>query len=132
MKKHLHTKNSPAAIGPYSQAVLVDNLVFLSGQIPLNNKGKMVEGTVEQQAQQIFTNIEAILVEAGGTLNDLVKLTVFLTSLDDFEVINKIMMSRLTRPYPARSCVEVSALPKGSTVEVEAIARISLHTKLHA
>ena len=132
MKKHLHTKNSPAAIGPYSQAVLVDNLVFLSGQIPLNNKGKMVEGTVEQQAQQIFTNIEAILVEAGGTLNDLVKLTVFLTSLDDFEVINKIMMLRLTRPYPARSCVEVSALPKGSTVEVEAIARISLHTKLHA
>ncbi len=132
MKKHLHTENSPAAIGPYSQAVLVDNLVFLSGQIPLNNKGKMVEGTVEQQAQQIFTNIEAILVEVGGTLNDLVKLTVFLTSLDDFEVINKTMMSRLTRPYPARSCVEVSALPKGSTVEVEAIARISLHTKLHA
>ena len=131
MKKHLHTKNSPAAIGPYSQAVLVDNLVFLSGQIPLNNKGKMVEGTVEQQAQQIFTNIEAILVEVGGTLNDLVKLTVFLTSLDDFEVINKIMMLRLTRPYPARSCVEVSALPKGSSVEVEAIARISLHTKLH-
>ena len=132
MKKHLHTKNSPAAIGPYSQAVLVDNLVFLSGQIPLNNKGKIVEGTVEQQAQQIFTNIEAILVEAGGTLNDLVKLTIFLTSLDDFEVINKTMMSRLTRPYPARSCVEVSALPKSSTVEVEAIARISLHTKLHA
>ena len=130
MKKHLHTKNSPAAIGPYSQAVLVDNLVFLSGQIPLNNKGKMVEGTVEQQAQQIFTNIEAILVEAGGTLNDLVKLTVFLTSLDDFEVINKTMMSRLTRPYPARSCVEVSALPKGSTIEVEAIARIDSHTKL--
>jgi|TARA_B100002003_G_scaffold117537_1_gene108527 2-iminobutanoate/2-iminopropanoate deaminase len=132
MKKHLHTKNSPAAIGPYSQAVLVDNLVFLSGQIPLNNKGKIVAGTVEQQAQQIFTNIEAILVEAGGTLNDLVKLTIFLTSLDDFEVINKTMMSRLTRPYPARSCVEVSALPKSSTVEVEAIARISLHTKLHA
>ena len=132
MKKHLHTKNSPAAIGPYSQAVLVDNLVFLSGQISLNNKGKIVAGTVEQQAQQIFTNIEAILVEAGGTLNDLVKLTIFLTSLDDFEVINKTMMSRLTRPYPARSCVEVSALPKSSTVEVEAIARISLHTKLHA
>ena len=132
MKKHLHTKNSPAAIGPYSQAVLVDNLVFLSGQIPLNNKGKIVEGTVEQQAQQIFTNIEAILVEAGGTLNDLVKLTIFLTSLDDFEIINKTMMSRLTRPYPARSCVEVSALPKGSTVEVEAIARIDSHTKLRA
>jgi 2-iminobutanoate/2-iminopropanoate deaminase len=130
MKKHLHTKKSPAAIGPYSQAVLIDNLVFLSGQIPLNNKGKMVGGTVEQQTQQIFTNIEAILMEGGGTLNDLVKLTVFLTSLDDFEVINKTMMSRLTRPYPARSCVEVSALPKGSIVEVEAIARIGLHAKL--
>ncbi len=132
MKKHLYTKNSPAAIGPYSQAVAIDNLVFLSGQIPLNNKGKMVEGTIEQQTQQIFTNIEAILVEAGSTLNDLVKLTVFLTSLDDFEIINKTMMSRLTRPYPARSCVEVSALPKGSTVEVEAIARIDSHTKLRA
>ena len=130
MKKHLHTKNSPAAVGPYSQAVLVDNLVFLSGQIPLNNKGKIVRGTVEQQTQQIFTNIEAILMEGGGTLNDLVKLTVFLTSLDDFEAINKTMMSRLTRPYPARSCVEVSALPKGSTIEVEAIARIDSHTKL--
>ena len=130
MKKHLHTKNSPAAIGPYSQAVLIDNLVFLSGQIPLNKKGKMVKGTVEQKTQQIFTNIEAILMEGGGTLNDLVKLTVFLTSLDDFEVINKTMMSRLTRPYPARSCVEVSALPKGSTIEVEAIARIDSHTKL--
>ncbi len=130
MKKHLHTKNSPAAIGPYSQAVAIDNLVFLSGQIPLNNKGKMVEGTVEQQTQQIFSNIEAILMEGGGTLNDLVKLTVFLTSLDDFEVINKTMMSRLTRPYPARSCVEVSALPKGSNIEVEAIARIDSHTKL--
>ena len=130
MKKHLHTKNLPAAIGPYSQAVLIDNLVFLSGQIPLNHKGKMVKGTVEQKTQQVFTNIEAILVEGGGTLNDLVKLTVFLTSLDDFEVINKTMMSRLTRPYPARSCVEVSALPKGSTIEVEAIARIDSHTKL--
>ena len=130
MKKHLHTKNSPAAIGPYSQAVAIDNLVFLSGQIPLNNKGKMVEGTVEQQTQQIFSNIEAILMEGGGTLNDLVKLTVFLTSLDDFEAINKTMMSRLTRPYPARSCVEVSALPKGSNIEVEAIARIDSHTKL--
>ena len=129
MKKHLYTKNSPAAIGPYSQAVAIDNLVFLSGQIPLNNKGKMVEGTVEQQTQQIFSNIEAILIEGGGTLNDLVKLTVFLTSLDDFEVINKTMMSRLTRPYPARSCVEVSALPKGSTIEVEAIARIDSQTK---
>jgi len=130
MKKHLYTKNSPAAIGPYSQAVLIDNLVFLSGQIPLNKKGKMVEGTVEQQAQQIFTNIELILVEAGSTLNDLVKLTVFLTNLDDFEAINKTMMSRLTRPYPARSCVEVSALPKGSTIEVEAIARAGSHAKL--
>ena len=130
MKKHLYTKNSPAAIGPYSQAILIDNLVFLSGQLPLNKKGKMVAGTVEQKTQQIFTNIEAILMEGGGTLNDLVKLTVFLTSLDDFEVINKTMMSRLTRPYPARSCVEVSALPKGSTIEVEAIARIGSHTKL--
>ena len=130
MKKHLYTKNSPAAIGPYSQAVLIDNLVFLSGQIPLNKKGKMVKGTVEQKTQQIFTNIEAILMETGGTLSDLVKLTVFLTSLDDFEAINKTMMSRLTRPYPARSCVEVSALPKGSTIEVEAIARIDSHTKL--
>ena len=130
MKKHLYTKNSPAAIGPYSQAVLIDNLVFLSGQLPLNKKGKIVAGTVEQKTQQIFTNIEAILMEGGGTLNDLVKLTVFLTSLDDFEVINKTMMSRLTRPYPARSCVEVSALPKGSTIEVEAIARIDSHTKL--
>ena len=132
MKKHLYTKNSPAAIGPYSQAVLIDNLVFLSGQLPLNKKGKMVAGTVEQKTQQIFTNIEAILMEGGGALNDLVKLTVFLTSLDDFEVINKTMMSRLTRPYPARSCVEVSALPKGSTIEVEAIARIDSHTKLRA
>ena len=130
MKKHLYTKNSPAAIGPYSQAVLIDNLVFLSGQIPLNNKGKMVEGTTEQQTQQIFKNIEAILVESGSTLNDLVNLTIFLTNLDDFEVINKTMMSWLTRPYPARSCVEVNALPKGSAVEVEAIARVGSDTKL--
>jgi 2-iminobutanoate/2-iminopropanoate deaminase len=118
------TKNAPAAVGPYSQAIDCGDLVFLSGQIPLvPETGLVADGGLEAQAHQMFANIQAVLAEAGMSLSNVVKTTVFMTDLSQFAAFNAVYAEYFKAPYPARSCVEVSALPKGVLVECELIAR---------
>ena len=118
----ISTTNAPAAIGPYSQGLKVGNLVFVSGQIPVNPAtGSMVED-VEGQAKQSLTNLQNILKEAGLSLSNVVKTTVFLSDLNDFATVNAVYESFFTAPYPARSCVQVAGIPKGAKVEIECIA----------
>lgn len=118
------TKNAPAAVGPYSQAIDCGDLVFLSGQIPLvPETGLVAKGGLEAQAHQMFANIQAVLAEAGMSLSNVVKTTVFMTDLSQFAAFNAVYAEYFKAPYPARSCVEVSALPKGVLVECELIAR---------
>ena len=118
------TKNAPAAVGPYSQAIDCGDFVFLSGQIPLvPETGLVAKGGLEAQAHQMFANIQAILAEAGMSLSNVVKTTVFMTDLSQFAAFNAIYAEYFKAPYPARSCVEVSALPKGVLVECELIAK---------
>lgn len=116
------TQSAPAAIGPYSQAVKVGNTVWISGQIPLDPETMVcVEGGIEQQAQRVFENLAAIATEAGGGLNDAVKINISLTDLGDFAAVNAVMAQFFAEPYPARACVEVAALPKGVAIEIEAV-----------
>ena len=116
------TEEAPQAIGPYSQAVRTDSMLFLSGQIPLvPQTGQLCAGGIEEQAEQVITNIQKVLQAAGCELDDVVKTTCFLTDMNDFLVFNQAYSKHFTNK-PARSCVEVSALPKGALVEVEAIA----------
>jgi reactive intermediate/imine deaminase len=118
----IYTEAAPAAIGPYSQAIKVGNTIFISGQIPLVPETmEIVEGGIEEQTHQVFANLIAVTKAAGGGLENLAKLTIFLTDLNDFAVVNKIMATYFSEPYPARATIEVSALPKGVTVEIEAI-----------
>ena len=126
-KKQIHTPKAPPALGPYSQAIRVDNLLFLSGQIPLNHLGELVVGSIEEQAKQVFLNIKTIIEAAGGTLDDVIKLSVFLTDMADFEAINKVMMTIFSEPYPVRTTFAVSSLPKKSPLEIEALANIESH-----
>ena len=120
----IQSKNAPAAVGPYSQGVDCGEFVFFSGQIPLVPETGLLAGdTIEAQAQQMFRNISAVLTEAGLTFANVVKTTVFLTDLANFAVLNGIYAEYFCEPYPARSCVEVSALPKGALVECEIIAK---------
>lgn len=118
------TKNAPAAVGPYSQAIDCGDFVFLSGQIPLvPETGLVADGGLEAQAHQMFANIKAVLAEAGMSLSNVVKTTVFMTDLSQFAAFNAVYAEYFKAPYPARSCVEVSALPKGVLVECELIAK---------
>ena len=118
----ISTKNATAAIGPYSQGLKVGNLVFVSGQIPVNPEtGVMAEG-IEAQAKQSLTNLQNILKEAGFSLNNVVKTTVFLSDLNDFATVNAVYETFFTAPYPARSCVQVAGIPKGAKIEIECIA----------
>ena len=122
--KVIATKNAPAAVGPYSQAIDCGGTVYCSGQIPLDPQtGAVVEGGLEAQAHQMFRNVKAVLAEAGLGLENVVKTTVFMTDLGQFGALNAIYAEYFAEPYPARSCVEVSALPKGVLVECEVIAR---------
>jgi len=122
--KVISTKSAPAAIGPYSQAIVTDGLLFASGQIPLSPEtGAVVTGGIKEQAEQVMRNISAVLAEAGSDFTKVVKTTCFLTSMDDFAAFNEIYAKYFTEK-PARSCVAVSALPKGVSVEVEVIAKI--------
>lgn len=122
--KVIATKNAPAAVGPYSQAIDCGDTVYCSGQIPLDPRtGAVVEGGLEAQAHQMFRNVKAVLAEAGLGLENVVKTTVFMTDLGQFGALNAIYAEYFAEPYPARSCVEVSALPKGVLVECEVIAR---------
>jgi len=124
-KQTIHSNNAPAAIGPYSQAVKVGQFVFLSGQIPLvPSTMDVVDGDFAARARQVFENLKAVAEEAGGSLNDAVKLTIFLTDLGNFAIVNEVMAEFCDEPYPARAAVEVSALPKGVDVEADAILAI--------
>ncbi len=121
-KEAISSDRAPAAIGTYSQAVKTGNLVFLSGQIPLVPETmEIVDGDFEARARQVFTNLEAVAKAAGGDLNDIVKITVFLTDLENFATVNSVMESFFDAPYPARAAVGVSSLPKGVDVEADAI-----------
>ncbi len=121
-KEAISSDRAPAAIGTYSQAVKTGNLVFLSGQIPLVPETmEIVDGDFEARARQVFTNLQAVAKAAGGDLNDIVKITVFLTDLDNFATVNSVMESFFDAPYPARAAVGVSSLPKGVDVEADAI-----------
>ncbi len=120
--KKIATEAAPAAIGPYSQAIQFGSLLFLSGQIALNPKTmELVNGDIEAQTRQVFKNLSTV-AEAGNTsLNNAVKLTIYLTNLNDFNQVNSVMAKYFIEPYPARATVEVSALPKGASIEIDAI-----------
>lgn len=121
-KKAVHTDSAPAAIGTYSQAIQVGNLVFLSGQIPLlADTMELVPGDFDAHARQVFRNLDAVARAAGGDLNKVVKLTIFLTDLDNFASVNAIMEEFFEKPFPARAAVGVASLPKGADVEADAI-----------
>ena len=122
MKTIIHTDAAPAAIGAYSQATRVDNLVFISGQIPLNPQtGEMVGDDAAAQIERVLQNLSAMCEAGGGKLDDIVKLTVYLTDLADFPLVNAAMEKHFLRPFPARAAIGVAALPKNARVEMDAI-----------
>ena len=122
MKKIIHTDNAPKAIGTYSQAVLADKFLFISGQIGLDPVTmELVEG-FEEETIQVLKNISSICEKAGCSINDVIKFNVLLTDLSNFQKVNEIMESALEKPYPARAAYEVSSLPKNSSIEIESIA----------
>ena len=126
MKTVVRTESAPAAVGPYSQAVRSGGLVWVSGQIPLDPQtGQLVPGSVEDQTRQVLLNLEAILRAAGSGMERIVRATVYLTDLDDFDCVNRIYGEAFTGDPPARVCVEVSRLPRGAEVEIDAVAEVS-------
>ena len=121
-KEIIATDKAPAAIGTYSQAVKVDNTVYLSGQIPLDPATmEVVEGGIEVEIRRVFDNLTAVCEAAGGSLQDIVKLNIFLTDLSNFPTVNEIMATYFEQPYPARAAIGVAALPKGVGVEMDAV-----------
>lgn len=122
--KTVQTNQAPAAIGPYSQGIIVNNLFFSSGQIPLTPSGEMVQGDVKEQTHQVFKNLQAVLQEAGASFETVVKATVFIKSMDDFAAVNEVYGEYFSQHKPARSCVEVARLPKDALVEIEVIALV--------
>ena len=123
MKKTISTTNAPAAIGPYSQAIQVGNLVYTSGQIPIDpTTGTLVGGGIKEQTRQSLLNVKAILEEAGMTMDNVVKTTVFMADMNDFADMNAVYAEFFSEPYPARSAVAVKTLPKGALVEIEVVA----------
>ena len=121
-KKIIFTEKAPKAIGPYSQAVTAGGLTFLSGQVAINPEtGDLINTSIKEQAEQAIKNLTAICEEAGGSLADIVKLTIYITDMNDFAVVNETMQKYFSEPYPARATVEVSALPLGVNVEMDAV-----------
>lgn len=121
-KAVIHTANAPAAIGTYSQAVKVNNTVYLSGQIPLDPATMaLVEGDFAEQAHQVFKNLRAVCEAANGNLGDIVKLNIYLTDLANFPIVNEVMAEYFNQPYPARAAIGISQLPKGSQIEADGI-----------
>jgi 2-iminobutanoate/2-iminopropanoate deaminase len=120
--KKVHTTEAPAAIGPYSQGIVYNNLFFSSGQIPLTKEGEMVDGDVKEQTHQVFSNLKAVLNEAGSSLEQVIKATVFIKDMNEFADINEVYGQYFSEHKPARSCVEVARLPKDAKVEIEVIA----------
>ena len=121
-RQPIATDLAPAAIGPYSQATRCGNLVFLSGQIPLDPATmNLVDGDVAVQTRRVFDNLKAVCVAAGGSLDDVMRIGIYLTDIGDFAAVNAVMAEYFSAPYPARSTIEVSGLPRGARVEVDAI-----------
>ena len=121
-RQPIHSDNAPAAIGPYSQAVRSGNTVYFSGQIPLDPAtGEVVAGDITAQARQVFDNLKAVAEAAGGSLDRVVRLGLYLTDLSQFAAVNAVMQDYFAAPYPARSTIEVSGLPKGAAFEVDAV-----------
>lgn len=124
-KQAIHCAGAPSAIGTYSQAIRSGQFVFLSGQIPLDPETmEIVEGDFEARTRRVFDNLKAVVVQAGGGLDDIVKLTIYLTDLNDFATVNSVMADYFQEPYPARAALGVASLPKGSDVEAEAILSV--------
>ena len=121
----IHSNEAPNAIGPYSQAVRVGDTVYLSGQIPLDPQTmELVEGDIGARARRVFDNLAAVMQEAGGSLSDIVKLTIYLVDLEQFGQVNEVMAEYFDAPFPSRATVAVAALPKGVPIEVEAVAHL--------
>lgn len=124
-RKFISTQNAPAAVGPYSQGVVAGNLVFTAGQIPIDPKtGKMIEGDIQAQTEQVLRNIQAVLEAAGSSLANVVKCTVFLADISEFGAMNEVYGRFFTNNPPARSAFQVAALPLGARIEIEAIATL--------
>lgn len=124
MRKPIQTDQAPAAIGPYAQAVQVDQLLFTSGQIPLKPDGMMVEGDIKAQTEQVLKNLQAVLEAGGSSLANVIKCTCFLADINDFAAMNEVYGTFFSESPPARSAVEVARLPRDVKVEIEAIARL--------
>ena len=122
--KAIQTNEAPAAIGPYSQGITVNNMFFSSGQIPLTSQGTLVDGDVKTQTHQVFKNLQAVLKEAGASLETVIKSTVFIKNMDDFTAVNEVYGEYFKNHKTCRSCVEVSRLPKDVLVEIEVIALV--------
>ncbi|PIE46318.1 MAG: reactive intermediate/imine deaminase [Gammaproteobacteria bacterium] len=125
MKQIIATANAPAAVGTYSQAVRSGNLVFLSGQIPLDPATMELKQGFTAQTHQVFNNLKAVVEAAGGSMDQIIKLTIFVMDLDNFAELNDIMAEYFTQPYPARAAVQVAGIPKGAEVEMEAIVDLN-------
>jgi len=122
MKKNIHTNNAPKAIGPYSQAIQTGNTVYLSGQIGFDPETmNIISDDIRIQAGQVLKNLKAVCEAASGSLDKIVKMTIYLTDLGDFQMVNEVMQEFFTEPYPARATIQISALPKAARIEVDAI-----------
>lgn len=122
--KTINTNKAPEALGPYSHAMVVNNLVFTSGQIPLDTEGNIVSDDVKEQTKQVLENLSVVLEEAGSDLESVVKATIFISDMNEFQQINKVYGSYFSEHQPARSCVEVARLPKDVKVEIEVVAKV--------
>lgn len=120
-KQVISSTNAPKAIGPYSSALKVGNMLFVSGQIPVNPADGSIPASIKEQANQSLANLKALVTEAGYSLSDVVKTTVFITDINDFAAVNEVYASYFAEPYPTRSCVAVKDLPKGVKLEIECI-----------
>lgn len=125
MKVSVYTNKAPEAIGPYSQAIVVNGMVYTSGQLGMDENGVLQGTTAAEQAERAIHNLIAVLEEAGSSIDNVVKTTVFLDDINDFAAVNEVYGKYFTKPYPARSAVEVANLPKGGKVEIEVIATLS-------
>jgi len=127
MKKLISTNKAPAAIGPYSQAIQWGDVVFISGQVAfIPSTGELNNNTFENEVNQVIDNLDAICKEAGGSLDNILKMSIFLTDLSNFDTVNNIMKERFSEPFPARSTIEVSRLPKDVNIEMDAILSIEV------
>ena len=122
MKEAFVSTNAPKPVGPYSQMVRAGGFLFLAGQIPLTPEGVMREGDVAEQTRQVLTNLKSVLAAAGAEMNHIVRTTIFLADLSDFETVNRVYAEFFQQPYPARSTVQAARLPRGASLEIDAIA----------